>query len=216
MRILGLTGGIAMGKSTAARQLKRLGLPLHDADAAIHRLYAPGGKALAAVARRFPEAIVNGRVDRQKLGQQVFGKPAALKDLERILHPLVRREAVTFLQRQARRRQPLVVLDIPLLFETGGEAGCDYVVTLSAPAFLQRQRALQRPGMTPAKLGSILARQTPDGEKRRRADYVVPSGLGFGFALRHLKRAVRLAKQSPSRAWPPGPRRLRRVKGQPT
>jgi dephospho-CoA kinase len=215
MRILGLTGGIAMGKSTAARQLKRLGLPLHDADAAIHRLYAPGGKALAAVAERFPEAIVAGRVDRQKLGQLVFGKPEALRDLERILHPLVRREALAFLQRQARRRQPLVVLDIPLLFETGGEADCDYVVTLSAPAFLQRQRALGRPGMTPAKLDGILARQTPDNEKRRRADYTVPSGLGYGFALRHLKRAVRLAKQSPSRAWPPGPRRLRRLKGKP-
>jgi dephospho-CoA kinase len=166
VRILGLTGGIAMGKSTAARQLRRLGLPLHDADAAIHRLYGPRGAALAAVARRFPEAIVDGRVDRQKLGQLVFGKPEALKALERILHPLVRRETLAFLQRQARRRRPLAVLDIPLLFETGGEAFCDYVVTVSAPAFLQRQRALARRGMTPAKLAAILARQTPDSEKR--------------------------------------------------
>ncbi len=213
MRILGLTGGIAMGKSSAARQLRRLGLPIHDADAAIHRLYAPKGKAFAAVAERFPAAIVNGRVDRQKLGQLVFGKPEELKALERILHPLVRRESLAFLQRQARRRQKLVVLDIPLLYETGGEANCDYVVTVSAPGFLQRQRALLRPGMTPAKLDGILARQTPDAEKRRRADCVVPSGNGFGFALRHLKRAVRLAQTAPRRAWPPGPRRLRRLRG---
>jgi dephospho-CoA kinase len=213
MRILGLTGGIAMGKSTAARQLRRLGLPLHDADAAIHRLYGPRGRALAAVSRRFPEAIVDGRVDRQKLGQLVFGKPAELKALERILHPLVRRETLAFLQRQARRRQPLAVLDIPLLFETGGEAFCDFVVTVSAPAFLQRQRALSRPGMTPAKLAAILARQAPDREKRRRANYTIPTGLGYGFALRHLRRAVRLATRAPSRAWPPGPRPLRRLKG---
>jgi dephospho-CoA kinase len=213
MRILGLTGGIAMGKTTAARQLRRLGLPLHDADAAIHRLYAPGGAAFAAIARRFPEAIAEGAVDRQKLGQLVFGKPAALKELERMLHPLVRRETLKFLQRQARRRRPLVVLDIPLLFETGAEDFCDFVVTVSAPAFLQRQRALARPGMAPAKLAAILARQTPDREKRRRADYAVPTGLGYGFALRHLRQAVRLAREAPSRAWPPGPRRLRRLKG---
>lgn len=213
MRILGLTGGIAMGKSAAARQLRRMGLPVHDADAAIHRLYAPRGKAFAAVAKRFPTAIVDDRVDRQKLGQLVFGKPDELKALERILHPLVRRETLAFLQRQARRRRKLAVLDIPLLFETGGEENCDYVVTLSAPGFLQRQRALRRPGMTPAKLDSIVARQTPDPEKRRRADCVVPSGLGFAVSLRHLKRAVRLAGAAPRRAWPPGPRRLRRLRG---
>jgi len=213
MRILGLTGGIAMGKSSAARQLRRLGLPVHDSDAAIHRLYAPGGRALAAVAKRFPEAIVAGRVDRQKLGQLVFGNPQALKDLERILHPLVRRESLAFLQRQARRRQPLAVLDVPLLFETGGEGHCDFVAVVSAPGFLQRQRALARPGMTPAKLAGILSRQTPDARKRRRADYVVPSGLGFGFALRHLKHAVRLARKAPRRAWPPRLAALRRSRG---
>ena len=213
MRILGLTGGIAMGKSKAARQLRRMGLPLHDADAAIHRLYAPGGAALAAVARCFPQAIVAGRIDRQRLGREVFGKPVALKELERILHPLVRRQTLDFLQRHARRGTALVVLDIPLLFETGGEAFCDYVVTVSAPPFLQRQRALRRPGMTPAKLAAILTRQTPDRVKRRRSDYVVPTGLGYGFALRHLRQAVRLAGKAPSRAWPPGPRQLRRLKG---
>ena len=211
MRIVGLTGGIAMGKSTAARQLRRMGLPVNDADAVVHRLYARGGPAVAAVQARFPEAVRDGAVDRLALGRAVFGRPEALRALERILHPLVRQETAAFLKRQARRRRPLVVLDIPLLFETGGEALCDYVVTVSAPAFLQRQRALARPGMTPEKLAGILARQTPDAVKRRRADCVVPSGLGYGFALRHLRRAVTLARQVPPRAWPPREGLLRRA-----
>jgi dephospho-CoA kinase len=203
MRVLGLTGGIAMGKSTAARQLRRLGLPLHDADAAVHRLYAKGGPAVPAIRARFPEAVVEGRVDRQVLGRLVFGRADELKALERILHPLVRQATRRFLRREALRGRRLVALDIPLLFETGGERLCDFVVVVSAPAFLQRQRALRRPGMTAARLDAILARQTPDHVKRRRADAVVPTGLGYGFALRHLKRAVRLAGKAPRRAWPP-------------
>lgn len=206
MRILGLTGGIAMGKSTAARQLRRVGLPLHDADAAVHRLYAKGGPAVPAIRARFPEAVVEGRVDRQALGRLVFGKPDELKALERILHPLVRRGTRAWLRQQALAGRRLVVLDIPLLFETGGERLCDFVVVVSAPGYLQRQRALRRAGMTPQKLDAILARQTPDAEKRRRADYVVPTGLGYGFALRHLRQAVRLARRAPQRAWPPGGR----------
>jgi len=209
MRVLGLTGGIAMGKSTAARQLRRLGLPLHDADAAVHRLYARGGPAVPAIAARFPAAVVEGRVDRQVLGRLVFGRPDELRALERILHPLVRQATRRFLRTQALRRRRLVVLDIPLLFETGGERLCDAVVVVSAPGFLQRQRALRRPGMTAEKLDAILARQTPDREKRRRADHVVPSGLGYGFALRHLQRAVRLARRAPRRAWPPTARSRR-------
>lgn len=193
MRVIGLTGGIAMGKSAAARQLRRLGLPVNDADAVVHRLYGRGGPAVPAIRARFPEAVVGDRVDRQALGRLVFGRPAELAALEAILHPLVRAETRAFLKRQRRRGARLAVLDIPLLFETGGERLCDYVVVVSAPAFLQRQRALRRPGMTPQKLAAIRARQTPDAEKRRRADYVVPTGLGFGFALRHLKRAARLA-----------------------
>lgn len=203
MRILGLTGGIGMGKTTAARQLRRMGLPLHDADAAVHALYARGGAALPAIRRRFPEAVVEGAVDRQRLGALVFGRPEALRDLEAILHPLVRQRTLAFLQRQARQGRPLAVLDIPLLFETGGERLCDFVVVVSAPAFLQRQRVLRRPGMTPAKLAAILARQTPDRVKRRRADWVVPTGLGRGFSLRHLRHAVKLAKRAPRHAWPP-------------
>ncbi len=203
MRILGLTGGIAMGKSAAARQLRRMGLPLNDADAVVHRLYAKGGRAVPAIRARFPEAVVAGAVDRQILGRLVFGKPEALKALERILHPLVRQETRAFLHRQARAGRALVVLDIPLLFETKGERLCDYIIVVSAPGFLQRQRALRRPGMTDGKLAAILARQTPDAIKRRRADYVVPTGLGFGFSLRHLRQAVRLARQAPARAWPP-------------
>jgi dephospho-CoA kinase len=209
MRVLGLTGGIAMGKSTAARQLRRLGLPLHDADAAVHRLYAKGGPAVPALRARFPAAVVEGRVDRQALGRLVFGRPEELRALERILHPLVRQATWRFLRQQALRGRRLVALDIPLLFETGGERLCDFVVVVSAPAFLQRQRALRRPGMTAAKFEAILARQTPDRVKHRRADAVVPSGLGYGFALRHLRRAVRLAGQAPRRAWPPVARRRR-------
>ncbi len=203
MRVIGLTGGIAMGKSTAARQLRRLGLPVNDADAVVHRLYARGGPAVAAIADRFPGTVVGGAVDRQALGRAVFGRPDELRALEAILHPRVRRETRRFLARQCRRGAPLVVLDIPLLFETGGQALCDFVVTMSAPAFLQRQRALRRPGMTAEKLAGILARQTPDAERRRRADCVVPSGLGHAFALRHLRRAVTLARRAPRRAWPP-------------
>ncbi len=192
-----------MGKSTAARQLRRMGLPLHDADAAVHRLYAKGGPAVPAIRARFPEAVVEGRVDRQVLGRLVFGKPAELKALERILHPLVRRATRQWLRQQALAGRRLVVLDVPLLFETQGQRLCDFVVVVSAPVFLQRQRALRRAGMTAEKLAGILARQTPDREKRRRADYVVPTGLGYGFALQHLRRAVRLARQAPRGAWPP-------------
>lgn len=193
MLILGLTGSIAMGKSTAAKQLGRLGLPLHDSDAVVHRLLAKGGAGVGAVARAFPGVEKNGAIDRQALGRQVFADPLALKRLEAILHPLVRRSTQRFLQRAQRQGRRAVVLDIPLLFETKGERLCDAVLVVSAPAFLQRQRALRRPGMTAEKLRGILARQVPDVEKRRRAFHVIPTGLGKGFSLRHLKHAVRLA-----------------------
>lgn len=195
MRILGLTGSIAMGKSTAGQQLRRLGLPLHDSDAVVHRLLAKGGRAVPLIEAAFPGVVVAGGVDRQALGKAVFGAPAALRRLEAILHPLVRRATRQFLARQRRQGRRLVVLDIPLLYETGGEKLCDAVLVVSAPAFLQRQRALARPGMTAEKLAAILARQVPDREKRRRADFVIPTGLGKGFSLRHLQRAVRQMKR---------------------
>lgn len=203
MVIAGLTGSIAMGKTTAAAMLRRLGVPVHDADAAVHRLLGPGGRAVPAVAAAFPGVVAGGRVDRGALGAIVFAEPAALARLERIIHPLVARETVAFLRRWARQRRRLVVLDVPLLLETGGERWCDRVLVVSAPAFLQRQRALARPGMTPAKLAGILARQVPDREKRRRADAVVPTGIGRPAALQAIRRFVRIAGVSRGRRWGP-------------
>lgn len=208
MIILGLTGSIGMGKSTAATMLRRLGCPVHDADAAVHRLYAKGGAAVPYIAALFPQAVKNGAVDRVALSAAVLGKPAALKQLEAAVHPMTRADSEAFLKRCARRRLPLVVMDIPLLYETGGEKRVDAVVVVTAPSFVQRTRVLARPGMSPAKLASILSRQVPDRIKRQRADYVVPTGLGRRLTLTRLARIVALLKRRESRVWPPrrGPR----------
>jgi len=194
MRILGLTGSIGMGKSTAARMLRALGLPVHDADASVHRLLAKGGRAVAAVESAFPGVVALGAVDRKALGARVFGQPAEMKRLEAILHPLVRDEERRFLQRCRQARHDVVVLDIPLLFETGGEKRCDAVVVVTAPQFLQSQRVLKRPGMTPARFRQILGTQMPDREKRRRADWVVETGLGRRPTLAKLARVVQSLK----------------------
>lgn len=190
MRILGLTGSIGMGKSTAAKMLKRLGLPLYDADAMVHRLFARGGGAVEAVAAAFPEAVVEGAVDRRILGALVFEDPPALRRLEAIVHPLVRAEARAFLARQRRARRPMVVLDVPLLYETGGDRLCDAVIVVSAPRFLQEQRVLRRPGMTRERLEAILAQQMPDREKRRRADFIVRTGRSKGYTFQQLRRIL--------------------------
>lgn len=192
MKIIGLTGSIGTGKSTAARMLARLGLPVHDADATVHALFAAGGKAVAAIAAAFPGAVVNNSVDRAILGRMVFGDQVALKRLEAIVHPLVRAAELEFLRRQRRRRVRAVVLDIPLLFETGGADRCDVVVVVTCPRFLQAQRVLARPGMSSERLAQIRARQMPDAEKIRRADIVIQTGLGRGPALRALKRGLSL------------------------
>ncbi len=210
MIILGLTGSIGMGKSNAAGVFRFLKVPVHDADAAVHRLMARGGAAVPAIAARFPEAVSGGAVDRKALGDQVFKDAAALKDLEAILHPLVRRQARRFIARQARRRVPLVVLDIPLLFETGGEALCDAVVVVSAPARIQEARVLARPGMTRGKLDAIRAKQMSDAEKRARADFVVFTGAGKAHTFRRLKGIVRQLRGCKGNSWPlTGPRRPR-------
>lgn len=190
MIILGLTGSIGMGKSTAARQLRRLGFPVHDADAVVHGLLAKGGAAVPAIAAVFPGVVTDGVVDRAALGAQVFRDPEALRRLEAIVHPLVRRAERRFLARARRQRRRLVVLDIPLLFETGGAARCDAVAVVSAPPFVQAQRVLARPGMTKARLEAIRRKQMPDGDKRRRADLVIPTGCGHRPALRALVRAT--------------------------
>ncbi|MFV3127350.1 dephospho-CoA kinase [Niveispirillum sp. KHB5.9] len=203
MIILGLTGSIGMGKSTAATMLRRLGVPVHDADACVHRLYARGGKAVAKVQALFPDAVRDGAVDRTALSAAVLGKPAALKRLEAAVHPLTRADAHDFLKRCARRHVPVAVMDIPLLYETKGERRVDAVIVVSAPAYLQRQRVLARPGMNPAKLANILARQVPDAVKRRRADFVVPTGAGRRLTLIHLRRIVAAMKGRKAKAWSP-------------
>ena len=204
MRILGLTGSIGMGKSVAGGVLRRLGVPVHDSDAAVHCAMGAGGAAVAEVGRAFPGVARNGVIDRRKLGDHVFADPEALRRLEAILHPLVRVSADRMLAAAARRRAPIVALDIPLLYETGAAGRCDAVAVVSAPAFLQAQRVLRRKGMTPARLAQILQHQVPDSEKRRRADFVVSTGLGRERSLRGLRRALRLMRRRPARAWRPG------------
>lgn len=203
MIILGLTGSIGMGKSTAAAMLRRLGVPVHDSDAAVHRLIGRGGRAVAAVEDVFPGVVVDGAVDRPALGAKVFGDPAALKKLEAILHPMVSEEKGRFLRREASRRMKVVALDVPLLFETGGDRGCDATILITAPPFIQAARVLRRPGMTKERLEEIRARQMPELEKRRRADFIVPSGLGHRLTLQRLMAIVRLMSQRSGRHWPP-------------
>lgn len=198
MKILGLTGGIGMGKSTAAAMLRAMGVPVHDADRAVHRLLAPGGAAVAAVAAAFPGVARGAAIDRAALGARVFGDAAALGRLEAILHPLVRGEEQRFLARARAARRRRVVLDIPLLYETGAERRLDAVIVVWAPEFLQRARVLRRPGMTAARLAFIRARQTSEAEKRRRADFRVPSGLGRAVTWRGLRRALDAACARPA------------------
>ena len=191
MIVLGLTGGIGMGKSTATGTLRRLGVRVFDADAAVHRLQGPGGRAVAPIGAAFPGSVAQGRVDREALRRAVLGKPEAMRTLERIVWPLVRDEERRFLARARRDRRRIVALDIPLLFETGGEGRVDRVVVVSAPAAVQRLRVLRRPGMTEERFASIHGRQMPDREKRRRADHVVFTGLSRRFAQAAILRLVR-------------------------
>lgn len=177
MIVLGLTGSIGMGKSTAAKMFADAGVPVHDSDEAVHRLYA--GAAVPLVESAFPGTTRDGSVDRALLGQRVLGDPAALKTLEGIIHPLVRADADAFLARHRSAGASLAVLDIPLLFETGGRDRVDKVVVVSAPADIQRSRVLARPGMTEEKFEAILRRQVPDAEKRRLADFVVDTAHSF-------------------------------------
>jgi dephospho-CoA kinase len=192
--VIGLTGSVGMGKSTAAAILRRIGLPVYDADRAVHRLMAQGGGAVGAVEAAFPGVVKDGAVDRQALGARVFGDAAAMRRLEAILHPMVRQAERRFLALCRARRLPMAVLDIPLLYETKGEARCDLVIVLTAPQFLQDQRVMKRPGMTPKRLAEIKAKQMPDAEKRQRADIVIDTGLGLRptrTALLHVVRALK-------------------------
>lgn len=189
--LIGLTGSIGMGKSTVARMFRRVGVPVFDADAAVRLVQGPGGRAVAAIEAAFPGTTGPGGVDRAALGAAVFGKPEALRRLERIVHPEVGRLQAAFLR--ANRGRRLVVVDVPLLLEGGGWRQVDLVVVVSAPARVQRARVLARPGMAPAKFAAVLAHQMPDAEKRRRADLVIETGRGRLVTWRAVTRVVREA-----------------------
>jgi dephospho-CoA kinase len=183
--VLGLTGSIGMGKSTVAAMFADEGVPVFDADAQVHKLQGPGGRLVAAIEAEFPDTTGELGVDRTLLGEAVFGKPEAFKRLEAIVHPAVAHERNRFLE--VNRDEPLVVLDVPLLFEAGGWRQVDRIAVVSAPADVQRARVLARPGMTAERFESILARQMPDAEKRDRADFVIPTG----GTLEETRAAVR-------------------------
>ena len=187
---LGLTGSIGMGKSTTAQMFRDLGIPVWDADAAVHRLYAPNGAAVAAIATAFPGTLSNGAVDRAALKAQLAADPGGFARLESIVHPLVAQDRADFAARH--QDAPIIVFDIPLLFETGGDAGMDGIAVVSASPDTQRQRVLARPGMTPADFAMILDRQMPDADKRKRADWIIPTETlaGARAAVEHICQEI--------------------------
>ena len=197
MFVLGLTGSLGMGKSTTAGFFSEAGVPVHDADAAVHSLYE--GEAVPAIEAAFPGTTAGGKVDRAKLAAAVVDDPAALRRLEQIVHPLVRAAQTRFLAEARARGAEVAVLDIPLLFETAGDERVDAVVVVSAPPETQRQRVLERPGMTPEKLDSLLGRQMADSEKRARADFVVDTSRGFDDARAQVREILRAVATMPKR-----------------
>lgn len=190
MILLGLTGSIGMGKTTTARLFEAEGVPVYDADAAVHALYAKGGAAVEAVEALFPGVTSDGAVDRARLSERVLNDPAALKRLEATVHPMAAAARAGFFEKARAAGAKVVVLDVPLLFETGSDGQMDAVVVVSAPAEIQRERVLARPGMTPEKLEAILARQMPDAEKRERADFVIDSGRGLEVAKEQVRAVL--------------------------
>ncbi|MCK6418831.1 MAG: dephospho-CoA kinase [Alphaproteobacteria bacterium] len=195
MKILGLTGSIGMGKSVAATMLRHMGVPVHESDTCVHELLQPQGVAYASVAAAFPQMLAPDRsINRAALGALVFHDAQARRQLEQIIHPLVQQSQIQFLEHMRRTGQTLAVLDIPLLYETGAEARVDAVIVVTAPRFIQRARVLARPGMSEEKLQKILSIQMPDSEKRRRADYIVQTGLGRVLTRRQLHRIVKKFK----------------------
>ena len=201
--VIGLTGGIAMGKSHAAALFRRFGVPVFDADAAVHALFRPPSKLPLQIERRFPSVLdTGGGVDRRRLGAAVFENATALRDLEGIVHPAVFESQLAFMRTAARSGIAAVVLDIPLLFENGGERRCDLVIVVEANPWLQRQRAMARSGMTASRLDAILAKQMPAPEKRRRADFVLHSGYDRGASVAAIRDLLRRIDGWPERAWP--------------
>jgi dephospho-CoA kinase len=201
MLILGLTGSIGMGKSETARMFERRGVPVYDADAAVHRLYQKGGAGVEPVSIAFPGALKDGAIDRGALGAAVLGKPGALERLERLVHPLLAGERQAWLEAQDQAGHPIVVLDIPLLLEGGGEKDVDIVIVVSASEAVQRARVLERPGMTGEKLGIIRAKQMPDEEKRLRADVVLDTGQGLAVTDEAVGALLERLKGKTGQAW---------------
>jgi dephospho-CoA kinase len=197
MFVLGLTGSIGMGKSTTAKMFAEEGVPVHDADAAVHRLY--DGEATPAIEAAFPGTTIKSKVNRVKLGQRVLGDEIAMKRLEHIVHPLVRQAEERFLADAKKNGAKVALLDIPLLYETAGDKRCDAVVVVTAPSDMQRVRAFERPGMTAEKYDAILAKQTPDTEKRRRADFVVDTSQGLDAARVQVRDILKAIAKMPQR-----------------
>lgn len=190
MKIIGLTGSIGMGKSTTAAMFREAGIPVYDADAEVHAAYDVGGAAVEPVGAAFPGVVKDGRVDREALRQQVLGNPEALGRLNAIVHPIVGRARVAVFERAVAAGADMVVLDVPLIYETGGEKNMHKVIVVSAPAEVQRERVLAREGMTPERLDAILAQQVPDAEKRARADYVVDTSKGLEAARTQVQAII--------------------------
>lgn len=197
MLIIGLTGSIGMGKSTTLQMFAEAGVPVYDADAAVHAVYS--SSAVPVVEAAFPGTTADGKVDRQKLSQRVLGNPEALKKLEQIVHPLLGAHRQKFLEDAEKAGAPIVLMDVPLLFETGGEKRMDAVIVVSAPAELQRERVLARENMTQEKLDAILARQMPDAEKRKRADFVVDTSRGLEPVRADVKDILTKVAKMPQR-----------------
>ncbi len=187
---VGLTGSIGMGKSTTAQMFADEGIPVYDADREVHLIYEKGGAAVPIVAKLFPSAVVDGKVDRTKLSKLVLNDKEALKKLEAAVHPLVGKRQLEFLENSRKLGADMVVLDIPLLFETNGTERVDVVVVVSAPRHVQRTRVLEREGMSEEKFESILAKQTPDEQKRAGADYIVDTSLGLESAHEQVRKII--------------------------
>ncbi|MEM9572382.1 MAG: dephospho-CoA kinase [Pseudomonadota bacterium] len=192
MKILGLTGSIGMGKSTTAKMFADAGLPVYDADAEVHALYAPGGAAVGPLSERFGDILKDGGIDRAALRSKVVDDPDAMKDLESIVHPLVGQTQMNFRQQALESKRSFAVLDIPLLFETGGDSRCDYVAVVTAPADVQRDRVLSRGEMSEDEFDAIRAKQMADSEKRARADFVISTAFGFDFTRAHVQAIIDL------------------------
>ncbi|MCR9268933.1 MAG: dephospho-CoA kinase [Hyphomonadaceae bacterium] len=192
MIILGLTGSIGMGKTATANMFREAGVPVYDADAAVHELYQKGGAAVGPLSERFGDIVKEGAVDRAALRAKVVNNPDAMKDLEAIVHPLVGLSQMRFRQEALESESHFAVLDIPLLYETGGDARCDYVAVVSAPADIQKARVLARGEMSEAEFEQIKAKQMSDADKRARADFVISSAFGFDFARAHVHSIIDL------------------------